>query len=228
MGKADQKYVVVVESARERAYKTLRSRIVSLELSPGTLISTQDVADYLSISRTPVREAFLELQREQLLEISHQKPSMVSRIDRKRVEQEYFTRKVLEIENMRLFAQNPSAATIDKMWMNIREQEEALADRDYGQYQELDYEFHLFPFHETGQELAASIISQMNGHYNRVRMMIRRDQELSNDIIGEHKKLLASIEQKDVDRAVELLENHIHALQPLQDKLMEQWPEYFV
>lgn len=224
----NQKYIVVVESARERAYNTLRKKIISLELPPGTMISTQEVADYMSISRTPVREAFLALQRECLLEISHQKPSMVSLIDRGRVQQEYFTRKVLEIENMRLFAANPSEEMLGKLKKNISQQKEALEHQEYERYQELDNEFHLLPFTETGQELAASIISQMNGHYNRVRMMIRRNDEISNDIIGEHEQLLESIGQRNAVRAVELLQSHIQALQPLQDRLVHQWPEYFV
>lgn len=228
MIKKEEKQTIVIESARERAYNTIRKKIISLELPPGTLISTKDVAEYMNISRTPAREALLALQRECLMEISHQKPSMVSRIDRNRVQQEYFTRKVLEVENMRLFAADPSDEMIDKMWENISLQHKALEHQEYERYQELDNEFHMLPFLRTGQDLAASVISQMNGHYNRVRMLIRSNDEISNDIIGEHEQLLRSIERRNVERAVELLDSHIQALQPLQDRLIQKWPDYFV
>lgn len=223
-----EKYVVVVDSAREKAYRALRSKIMNLELSPGTVISTQEVSDDLAISRTPVREAFLKLQGEHLLEISPQKPSVVSRIDLKRVRQEYFLRESLEMENMRLFASNPSDEAIKKMKAYIEDQKEALENKNYELYQELDNDFHLLPFYETGQELAATMISQMNGHYGRVRMMIRRSQEFTNDIIGEHEELLESITKGDVSTAIKLLHSHIQALQPIQDMLVQQWPEYFV
>ena len=80
-----RQYVVVVNSVREQAYQTLRNEIVSMELKPGTVISTQDTATRLNLSRTPVREAFIQLQEERLLEISPQKATVVSKIDFNRV-----------------------------------------------------------------------------------------------------------------------------------------------
>ena len=228
MAVGNQKYVVVVNSAKEKCYNILREQILNLELKPGTLISTQNVADELSISRTPVREAFLKLQEEHLLEISHQKPSMVSRIDLHRVHQEFFVRKTLEIENMRNFVSNPSKIMVLKMQQNVEEQKEALENQNYAMYQKLDNEFHEIPFMATGQGLAASLIFRMNGHYYRSRMLVRKSREVSNDIIGEHEKLLECIMQKDVERTVKLLQEHIYAIQPLQEVLLKQWPEYFV
>ena len=92
-----RQYVVVVNSVREQAYQTLRNEIVSMELKPGTVISTQDTATRLNLSRTPVREAFIQLQEERLLEISPQKATVVSKIDFNRVYQEWFIREALEV-----------------------------------------------------------------------------------------------------------------------------------
>ena len=50
------------ESAREYAYREICRNIVSLNFLPGSEISVQKIAEILGISRTPVREAFLELQ----------------------------------------------------------------------------------------------------------------------------------------------------------------------
>ena len=228
MLKNEREYVIKVDSAREKAYGYLRNKIMNLELSPGTMISTQNAADAIGISRTPVREAFLKLQQEQLLEISHQKPSLVSRIDLKRVRQECFVREALEAENMLVFAANPSVGAIRALERIIEEQKDALKEQDYERYQELDDRFHLLPLSETGQEMAAMVIYRMNGHYNRVRMLIRKSQDLSNDIIGEHRKLLECIKRKDADGATESLRQHIQAIQPIQDKLLKQYPDYFV
>lgn len=222
------KYIVVVESAKDKAYHFLRKKIVNLELRPGTLISTQNISDEMEISRTPVREAFLKLQEENLLEISHQKPSMVSRIDPIRVRQECFVRQTLETENLRLFMQKPSSYVIEKMQEKIAKQKEALKIRNYELYQELDNEFHLLPFSETGQDLAANVIRTMNGHYDRSRMLIRKSEDLTNDIIGEHEQLLKIITSGDIEQSVELLRSHIEAINPIQDMLMQSWPDYFV
>ena len=65
MVRQKRQYVVAVNSVREIAYRTLRNEIVSMELKPGMVISTQDIANRLNISRTPVREAFIKLQGEE-------------------------------------------------------------------------------------------------------------------------------------------------------------------
>lgn len=223
-----RQYIVVVDSAREKAYRTIRNKILNLELTPGTSISMQDMSEQLDVSRTPVREAFIRLQGENLLDISPQKPSVVSRIDLKIVDQECFFREALEVENMRLFITQISDEAIGKMRENFEKQKEAVKNHKYELYQELDNKFHLYPFYSTEQELAASMLTLMNGHYDRIRMLIRRSQEISNDIIGEHERLLESIVEKDVDKTIMLLRCHIQAYRSVIDKMMQKWPDYFV
>ena len=73
-------------SIRENVYRVIRENITSLQLAPGTTVSTQELAAKLQVSRTPVREAFIRLQKEDLVEITPQKGTMVSRIDLTRAE----------------------------------------------------------------------------------------------------------------------------------------------
>ena len=46
-------------SARETAYQTIRSRIITMELKPGDPLNDRELAEELGISRTPMREALL-------------------------------------------------------------------------------------------------------------------------------------------------------------------------
>lgn len=223
-----QQFIVVVNSVREQAYRTLRNEIVSMELKPGTVISTQDIATRLNISRTPVREAFIRLQGESLLEISPQKATVVSRIDFKRVYQERFIREALEVENMRSFGKIASKETIEAMRENISEQYQALDAKDYTKYLELDNGFHQLEFSDTNEDLAASLIRQMNGHYDRVRLISSREDGVADTIMKEHEQLVDYISRKDADGAVGLLQKHIRELQSYQDTLVVKWGEYFV
>lgn len=222
-----RQYVVVVNSVREQAYQTLRNEIVSMELKPGTMISTQDIALRLKMSRTPVREAFIRLQGESLLEISPQKATVVSRIDLDRVCQERFIREALEVENMRKFATMASSETIEAMRRNIFEQYEALKVNDYVKYLELDNSFHQMEFLDTHADLAASLIRQMNGHYDRMRLISSMEEGVGDVILEEHERLLEYVSQKDVDGAVKLLQMHIRVIQLYQEDMMEKWKDYF-
>lgn len=223
-----RQYVVVVNSVREQAYRTLRNEIVSMELKPGTVISTQDIATRLNISRTPVREAFIRLQGESLLEITPQKATVVSKIDFNRVYQEWFIREALEVENMHGFARMASKETIRAMRKNIEDQYLALQAKDAIKYLELDNSFHQWEFVDTNADLAATIIRQMNGHYDRVRLISSREEGVADTIIREHEKLLDYISAKDVDGAVELIRKHIRELQSYHNMLIEKWGDYFM
>ncbi len=83
-----RQYMVKVDSAQEKVYRTLRDEILSMVLKPGTIISTQEIAGLLGVSRTPVREAFIRLQGENLLDVAPQKGTAVALIDLDRVYQE--------------------------------------------------------------------------------------------------------------------------------------------
>ena len=93
------------EIGREYALRVLKENIVMLELEPGSRISENELASELGLSRTPVREALIELSKGQIVEIYPQKGSFVSRIDWNLVEEAQFMRLTLERAVIRLACQ---------------------------------------------------------------------------------------------------------------------------
>lgn len=114
-----RQYTVQVSSVQEMVYRTLRDKIICMELKPGTIISTQEIADCMSVSRTPVREAFIRLQREDLLDVTPQRSTVVSKINMSRVYQERFIREALEIEVIQKFIDVAKPNIIECMRSNI-------------------------------------------------------------------------------------------------------------
>ena len=84
------------ESNRDYALRVIRENIINLELKPGTMISEQDIANELNLSRTPVHEAMQELSTTKIIEILPQRGSYVSKIDMDRVDEAVFMRTTLE------------------------------------------------------------------------------------------------------------------------------------
>ena len=136
-----RQYMVKVDSAQEKVYRTLRDEILSMVLKPGTIISTQEIAGLLGVSRTPVREAFIRLQGENLLDVAPQKGTAVALIDLDRVYQERFIREALEVENLRRFVPAASEQTIADMRNNILLQKDAMQNGRCLEYKELDDQF---------------------------------------------------------------------------------------
>ena len=65
----------------DRAYRELEEMIVTLQLSPGTILSEQALAQRLKIGRTPIREALQRLARDGLVVIMPRRGIMVSEIN---------------------------------------------------------------------------------------------------------------------------------------------------
>lgn len=222
-----RQYTVQVSSVQEMVYRTLRDKIVSMELKPGTIISTQEIADSMSVSRTPVREAFIRLQREELLDVAPQRSTMVSKINMDRVYQERFIREALEIEAMQKFVEVATAESLNRMRRNIEKQYAAIAEQRYIDFLELDNAFHQAAFTETHEDLGRSIVQQMNGHYDRIRLISAWEGQIVSAAMQENERYVDYIERKDTARARKLLRTHLQALRVQEEILLTNWSEYF-
>ena len=84
------------ETNREYALRVIKENIVKMELAPGSMISEQDIANELNLSRTPVHEAMQELSSTKIIEILPQRGSRVSLIDMDLVDEAIFVRSTIE------------------------------------------------------------------------------------------------------------------------------------
>ena len=94
------------ETAKEFAYRVLRDNICSLSLAPGDPLTDHEVAESLGISRTPVREAFQELEGEGLITLRMNRGAVVNRIDGKFIRDIFEMRRLLESEAVARAAAN--------------------------------------------------------------------------------------------------------------------------
>src|SRR5882724_12220927 len=83
-------------SIAEQVFRTLRSSIITMRLTPATALSEQDIADRLKVSRQPVREAFIKLSEIGLLRVMPQRGTFVVKISAKAVMDARFVREAVE------------------------------------------------------------------------------------------------------------------------------------
>ena len=75
------------ETGREYALRMLKDNIIHLDLIPGSMLSENELSSEMHLSRTPVREALIELSKVKIVEIYPQKGSAVALIDYNLVEE---------------------------------------------------------------------------------------------------------------------------------------------
>ena len=214
-------------SIQTLVYEELKKNIMSLRLKPGQAMSTQEMATRLKVSRTPVREAFLHLQSEGLVEMIPQRETIVSKIDLKRVEQEKFIRECLELGVIDQFLEKKDREAIHMMSGLIQIQEQCDQAMDYVGFLDADDRFHKVLFDVTGQQMAWATIAQRNGHYNRLRILYIQEKTVMESSIQQHAQIVRLLEAGDRESIRRALAAHIQRLDVEQVGLAAAYPDYF-
>lgn len=215
------------KSIQTLVYEELKRNIMSMKLEPGQTMSTQEIATKLNVSRTPVREAFLRLQSEGLVEMIPQRETMVSKISLKRVEQEKFIRECLEMGVIRKFMDKSGCEVEENMAEPIQLQKKCGEEKDFVGFLEADDQFHKVLFDVTGQEMAWETIASRNGHYNRLRILYVQRDTAMQESIEQHHKIATLLESGSREEAARALSSHVRRLDIDEAGLIAQYPDYF-
>ena len=215
------------KSIQTLVYEELKRNIMSMKLEPGQTMSTQEIATKLNVSRTPVREAFLRLQSEGLVEMIPQRETMVSKISLERVEQEKFIRECLEMGVIRKFMDKSGCEVEENMAELIQLQKKCGEEKDFVGFLEADDQFHKVLFDVTGQEMAWETIASRNGHYNRLRILYVQRDTAMQESIEQHHKIATLLESGSREEAARALSSHVRRLDIDEAGLIAQYPDYF-
>ena len=109
------------ETARRYAYRAIKNRIISLDLKPGAPFNDMEFAAQLGVSRTPVREAVIQLGEEsRIIEIFPQKGMRIALIDVELVEEARSLRTLLEKSMARMACDMAGEEDIRWLSENVR------------------------------------------------------------------------------------------------------------
>ncbi|MDI3524916.1 MAG: hypothetical protein PWP42_166 [Candidatus Atribacteria bacterium] len=214
-------------SAREALYKALKADIIHLNLRPGQVITEQQIAETLSVSRTPVREAFIKLAHEGLLETYPQKGTMVSLIDMERVEEARFMRRILEKEILRLACQQFPEELVFELRSNLALQEICLEEKNFLRLFELDEDFHRIIYRGCNKERIWDLVSQISADFKRIRVLKLSSSINVKEVVKQHQEILSTILKQETSRIDNLVEEHLHTRDSKLKSLYKLYPEYF-
>ncbi|SFH78821.1 DNA-binding transcriptional regulator, GntR family [Pseudobutyrivibrio sp. OR37] len=214
------------ETAREYAMRAITENIISIDLEPGQLISENEIASFLGVSRTPVRESIQELNKAALIEIYPQRGSYVSLIDSKYVEEAVFLRKVLDIAVIEEACNLATEDDIALLEENVALQEFYLKSNNTKKIFELDNEFHRMIYVAAKKEMIHNMRKNVMIHFDRVRtlsMLAVKDTK----IVADHGIMLSAIKNKDKNKAKEIVEKHLDRYRVDQEELLRTYPQFF-
>jgi DNA-binding GntR family transcriptional regulator len=214
-------------STRDVVYTQLKEQILKLELPPGTPLSENETALLFKVSRTPVRESFLRLAQEGLVQVLPQRGTFVSLIDTMLVEEARFMREQLEKAVILLACDHFPEPFLLQLEENLRRQEECVRLEDDKSMLELDDAFHRILFDGTSKSHTWSIMQQMNAHLNRSRMLRLVDDHNYAHLYEQHRVMADAIKAKDGTAAERVMKEHLSLNIADQALLKEKYPNYY-
>ena len=213
---------------KDYVYNVLKENIMNLSLKPGTPLRKKEIAKEFGVSRTPIREAFVKLKEEGLIDVYPQKGTFVSYIDLDKVQEAKFMREALEIKIVELACDIFPEEKMFDLEANLQIQKVSLKQNNYQKLFEYDNEFHEMLFAGCNMANIWTAIEQLSTHLNRMRMLSLSADFNRSDVIGDHQQIINAIENRDPKKAKKTMESHISRIQFDQEKLKRDYPDYFV
>lgn len=207
-------------------YRILRERIIRNDLVPGARISESEIAADFSVSRQPVREAFIKLAEEGLLEIRPQRGTFVRKISIDSVMDARFVREAIEADIVRMLAEKPDKALGRELRSQLAEQKKA-AGRDPVRFIQLDERFHRTLAEAAGKSYAWSVVESVKAQMDRVRHL--SVQRFPMDaLVEQHAAVAGAIADGDAAAAEQAMRLHLRMIQTDLPEVARAKPEYFV
>jgi DNA-binding GntR family transcriptional regulator len=213
------------ESASEYARRVLEYNIVHLKLMPGEQLQEKALAEQIGVSRTPVREAILELKRRHILNIYPQRGTFVSYLEEKRGEDIRYLRYVFESRLVEEAANAADPGLVASLHEIIQEQRLCMAD-DPDRFLQMDDEFHRAIYASLGREELYALIKEHAIHFDRVRWLSYR-LNTAEHLVDEHEAIAEAIASGDAPKARATFEKHLmHAIAD-HEALRKLYPHFY-
>ena len=132
------------ENAKHYAKRALLYNLVNLEMKPGDKITDSDLCELYGISRTPIREAILELHQQNMIDIYPKQGTFVSYIDTAAIDEFLELRNLMEQSVTQLACEKLTPDNIAYLRENIVQWKHHLKNDNLAKTQACDKEFHKY------------------------------------------------------------------------------------
>ncbi|NNH72830.1 GntR family transcriptional regulator [Nocardia uniformis] len=197
-------------SSAERAYLEVKERILGGVLPGGELVSENEIAGELGMSRTPVREAFLRLETEGWMRLYPKRGALVVPVPPNEAEDVAHARYVVETAAVRALAVSDRAGLMAELRASLQRQRALAEVPDFDEFAVVDADFHRAYVVAAGNPLLTGFYDSLRERQRRMNSAALRHGGIDTGrIIEQHQRLADLIEAGDPDRFASGLAAHL-------------------
>ncbi|MER2537423.1 MAG: GntR family transcriptional regulator [Rhizobiaceae bacterium] len=215
------------ESISRQLTRALRRAIVTTRIKPGEMLSEQDIASTLGISRQPIREAIINLRELGLIRVFPQRGTQVLKISPKAVEDARFIREAVECAVVREAALKADFDDIYRLHDNIALQRRSLRIDDPEAFFDLDEDFHRLLAATAKRPSTWDFIEMVKPQVDRVRFLDLDDHHSQESNVAEHAALVEAVENHDPAKAEQAMQEHLRSVRKALLRIKTRSPDMF-
>ena len=198
-------------SFKNRAYAALKNVIVSMDIyrnRSDIRLDERQLAQDFGISRTPVREAMAQLEREGFVRSVPRRGVYVVRKTKKEVIEMITAWAALESMAARLITERASTdeiATLRRMFATF---DDGQLRAHLDEYSDVNIEFHQTIIRMSGNKVLIELAENLFTHMRMIRRKTIGEKDRADRSIRDHMNIIEALEARDTSRAEELVRNH--------------------
>ena len=196
-------------SLRGKVFKKLREDILNGHYNRDDELREAAIGEELGVSRTPVREAFRQLELEGLIRIVPNKGAYVTGISSSDVADIYEIRSLLEGLCARWATKRMTKEQIEELEEIILLSEFHLSKSHFDQLIELDNRFHMKMYEACDSKILIHLLKDFHQYVQKERQQTLSNIERSRDAVAEHKSIMEAMRDKNAELAEQLADKHI-------------------
>ena len=203
---------------KKNVYSEIKRRIVFLDYKPGQFLHTKKLMKEFGVSLTPIREAFIHLEAEELVHIIPNRGAYVSEVSFQDFKDIFEVRLFLIGQSGRLTAQritNEELIKMKKLLKKIKQEKERKV------LIQLDSEFHDLVNQATKNRALVKTLERLRNQVARLWIFTTKENDIySSQIPEDFEELIKGLENRDQSRSEKILRKHaIHFIDQVKMNL---------
>ena len=198
------------QTYKEQAYQRIKDAILFNRFRIGAIYSQESICKELGISKTPLREALLELQTDGYVTFCRGRGVLIQPVSYERARDILESRMLMEPLCAQLAAQRATEEDLLKMQQLLTSLQEGLPSEDGRKLYRIDHGFHRAVIRAAHNEMFYRFLDVVLDHYLRFEVKSVYNNSIDTQkVYREHLKLYGAIARKDGKKAFKAMESHL-------------------
>jgi len=195
--------------AKARLVDRIREQIVAGVFPLGTRVSDKEIAAEMRVSRTPVREALLQLQSEGLIVVRPRSGTFVFGVSGSELAQICELRSLFETGALRMAAAGNAASLVGALTYPVAEAALALEEKDYARCEALDTVFHETLIALSGNKYLVESYRTISTKVRALRARLAQNHARVADAIAQHRRIVDLVAVGKTEAAAQEIASHV-------------------